>query len=210
MGDRTRDMTEAELAEYYNEHGFDPSEWGEPEPVSRPERLDVSISVRFSPSEIALLRAEAKRRGEKVTAYIRRAAIDAQDPVPRDRLAQELALVEEHLSRLASQLHPTPRPQARPRPFIGRETAEELKRFDKQFNMLLRAAAAIQHDAEIVADTVRHARQGESSAEVEIDDLAADLVEATGHAREEAGRLASYVEAAKARGQTTHLGNGPD
>jgi uncharacterized protein (DUF1778 family) len=94
----TTNMTERELAEYYNRtedlSGFDE---GAAVPVE-PGRRDVTISVRFSAEEIEAVRAAADGVGEKVTAYIRAAALDGAAPAARrvrvtclvDRLAADL------------------------------------------------------------------------------------------------------------------------
>ena len=83
----TDNMTEAELADYYNETE-DISEFDleNPEPVT--VRRDVTISVRFSSDEIAELRVRADQAGVKVTSYIRDAALEASNPVDRATLSQ--------------------------------------------------------------------------------------------------------------------------
>lgn len=72
----TAQMSERELAEYYNRtedlSGFDEAA---AEPVQ--VRRDVTISVRFSADEIERVRAAADGSGEKVTAWIRAAALNA-------------------------------------------------------------------------------------------------------------------------------------
>lgn len=91
MSKSTRAVTEAELATQYEEtrdlSGF---EGGSVEPVE--VRRSVTISVRFSDEEIALLRERAEGTGTKVTAYIRAAAL--QQAAPVDRL-QVIGLLEE-------------------------------------------------------------------------------------------------------------------
>lgn len=85
MSDQTRDMTEAELASYYDRtHDLSEFEGGDEFPVEI--RRNVTISVRFSEEEIALLRARAEEAGEKVTAYIRAAALQQAAPLDRARL----------------------------------------------------------------------------------------------------------------------------
>ncbi len=73
----TMPMSERELAEYYNRtqdlSGFDAGAVVMVEPTRR----DVTISVRFSAEEIEQLRAAADGAGEKVTAWIRAAALGA-------------------------------------------------------------------------------------------------------------------------------------
>jgi len=83
MTEPNSDVTDAELADYYDQHR-DLTDWSEPQPVQRPERLDVTISVRFSPAEIAAIRARAEAAGLKPTAYIRRCPLaDEQPPIDR-------------------------------------------------------------------------------------------------------------------------------
>lgn len=86
----TENMTEAELADYYN-RTEDLSEFGDPEPVEF--RRSVTISVRFSQDEIEELRRRADAAGLKVTALIRSLALATERPIDRDAV-----------SRLASQL----------------------------------------------------------------------------------------------------------
>ena len=76
------EASDVELATYYDEH-HDPSAWGPAEPVST-ERLDVTISVRFTASEIAALRSRAEAAGLRPTTYIRRLALASEEP-PLDR-----------------------------------------------------------------------------------------------------------------------------
>ncbi len=90
MSESTEVTAEAELAKHYertrNLSGF---EGGSAEPVE--VRRSVTISVRFSDEEIALLRDRAEAMGAKVTAYIRTAAL--QQAAPLDRL-QLIAVLE--------------------------------------------------------------------------------------------------------------------
>jgi len=86
--------TDAELASYYDEHR-ELTDWREPQPKA-PDRLDVTISVRFSPAEIAAVRARAASAGLKPTTYIRRCAL-ANDQAPIDR--GQLSRMVEALSR---------------------------------------------------------------------------------------------------------------
>lgn len=88
------DMTEAELADYYHEHRKDiDSMFGKPEPAPRPgrERLDVTISVRFTSGELAEIRKRAEIEGMKATAYIRRCVLAA---------GEDIDLNPEHLREL--------------------------------------------------------------------------------------------------------------
>lgn len=89
MRRRKGDMTEAELADYYDQtHDLSEFEGGEEFPVE--VRRNVTISVRFSEEEMALLRTRAEAVGEKVTAYIRAAALQQASPLDRRRLLQAL------------------------------------------------------------------------------------------------------------------------
>ncbi len=108
--DPTANMTEAELADYYYKHRDDADAWEEPEPIGKPRRLDTTISVRFSPGEIALLRKRAAAAGDRVTAYIRRAALEAEEP-PLDRgvATTLLSEAERVVERLGDVLHLTRR-----------------------------------------------------------------------------------------------------
>lgn len=92
--------TDAELAGYYDRHR-DLTDWSEPQPVQRPERLDVTISVRFTPAEIATIRARAEAAGLKPTAYIRRCALaNEQPPIDRGQLARTVAALTRDLEDL--------------------------------------------------------------------------------------------------------------
>lgn len=91
--------TDAELADYYDRHRN--GDWGEPQPVQRPERLDVTISVRFSSAEIEIVRARADDAGLKPTAYIRRCALASEDPpINRDELSKSVAALSRDLEDL--------------------------------------------------------------------------------------------------------------
>ena len=83
--DPTFAMTDAELAEYYEQGGTADFDGGElvPAETSRPSR-GVVMSVRFSDDEIAQLRDRAEADGLKVTAWVRQAALDQVGP-PLDR-----------------------------------------------------------------------------------------------------------------------------
>jgi hypothetical protein len=99
----TESMSEAELADYYNQTK-DLSEFDleNPEPVS--VRRAVTISVRFSEEEITELRARAEQAGVKVTSFIRAAALDASSPIDRARLSELARDLEErahHVAQLA-------------------------------------------------------------------------------------------------------------
>lgn len=91
MSKASQTMTEAELSKHYDEtrdlSGF---EDGTVESVE--VRRNVTISVRFSDEEIALLRERAEGAGTKVTAFIRAAALQQAAPVDRVQL---IALLRE-------------------------------------------------------------------------------------------------------------------
>jgi hypothetical protein len=63
------EMTEAELADYFYTHRDDLA--GEVVPSRKPERMDVMISARFTPSEAAELRAAAEQAKMSVSAFLR-------------------------------------------------------------------------------------------------------------------------------------------
>lgn len=91
--------TDAELADYYDQHPD--ADWGEPEAVRRPERLEVTLSVRFTRAEIAAIRARAGAAGLKPTAYIRRCALEVEEqPIDRGRLSQSVAALSRDLEDL--------------------------------------------------------------------------------------------------------------
>lgn len=100
MSEPGRAVSEAALADYYGTQ-HDTSEFGEPLPVHRAERLDVTISVRFTPAEIADVRARASAAGMKPTAYIRRCALEREDaPLDRARLARAVDALSRDLEDL--------------------------------------------------------------------------------------------------------------
>lgn len=95
---------EREIAEHYNRTG-DVSDFvgGDEEPVE--VRRNVTISVRFSAAEIELLRNRAEAAGTKVTAFIRAAALNAEQTQPDlAALAEATAAVEQHLHDLRESL----------------------------------------------------------------------------------------------------------
>ncbi|MGH3781703.1 MAG: plasmid mobilization protein [Pseudonocardiaceae bacterium] len=92
--------TDAELAEYYDQHR-DLTDWSEPLSMPKPERLEVTISVRFTPAEIATIRARAEAAGLKPTTFIRRCALaDEQPPIDRGRLSRSVAALSRDLEDL--------------------------------------------------------------------------------------------------------------
>ncbi len=96
MGDKTKGMTEAELADYYDQT-HDLSEFDEDDAYPTEVRRNVTISVRFSEEEIARLRAQADALGMKVTALIRSAALEDRESVLR-----ALKQLEKQTQRLGS------------------------------------------------------------------------------------------------------------
>ncbi len=100
--DPTAGMTEAELAEYYQDHRGDTEEWEPPEAISRPARLDVTISVRFTAEEIAAVRERARDAGMRPTAFIRQAALDVDVPLNRGLLAKTFDRLRSDVEQLAS------------------------------------------------------------------------------------------------------------
>jgi hypothetical protein len=85
------DATDRELADHYDAHHAD-EQWGEPTPLPTDrtsDRLDVTISVRFSAAEIAAVRARAEAAGVKPTTYIRRCALaDERPPLDRGQVSR--------------------------------------------------------------------------------------------------------------------------
>lgn len=112
-------MTDAELAAYYDStHDLSEFEGGEVVelPKTVPETRSVTISVRFSPSELAELEQLAKGADMRVTAFIRAAALAAEEP-PVDR-AEVMDLVE----ALRQHVQGT-RPPSQKRSRVGRKVA---------------------------------------------------------------------------------------
>lgn len=100
MNEPGRDVSEAALADYYDAQ-HDTSGFGDPQPVQRPERLDITISVRFTPAEIADVRARAQAAGMKPTAYIRRCALEREEaPLDRTGLVRALDTLSRDLENL--------------------------------------------------------------------------------------------------------------
>ena len=95
-----KQMSEAELADYYNRTGdLSEFEGAGTEPVEIGRR-DVTISVRFSADEIDALRRCADAAGLKVTAFIRSAALEADRPLDREAIATLAAGVEAQVHQL--------------------------------------------------------------------------------------------------------------
>jgi len=90
---RSEEPTEEELADRYYRRRHEEGDWGEPELLEKPARLDMTLSVRFTREELDAVRAAAEQAGVKPTTFIRLAAIEAvsRRPVDRARLEQDLA-----------------------------------------------------------------------------------------------------------------------
>lgn len=104
--DSDRVTSDADLADEYNRFGVgDADDWGDPEPLQRSPRLDVTISVRFSQAEIAEVRRRAAAAGMKPTAFIRQCALSAPDgQLDRQAVARSVAVISraaEALRKLA-------------------------------------------------------------------------------------------------------------
>lgn len=102
----TRDMTEDELADYYHDHRDDMDQWGDPEPIRKPDRLDVTISVRFTADEIAAVRQRATEAGVKPTVFIRHAALQSTNQLDRRLLARTIDDLRTDVERLALVISP--------------------------------------------------------------------------------------------------------
>ena len=89
------EVNDADLAEYYNStrdvSEFEGGEVVESLMPPQPETRSVTISVRFSPSELAEIEKVASAGGMRLTTFIREAALAAEEP-PLDR-AELLNLV---------------------------------------------------------------------------------------------------------------------
>lgn len=100
MSEPGESATERELADYYDEHR-DLSGFGDPVPVDRSERLDITISVRYSATEIAAIRSRAQASGMRPTAYIRERSLAEDDaPVDRRLVARAVAALAKDLEDL--------------------------------------------------------------------------------------------------------------
>lgn len=92
---------DAAVAAAYERDGIDLADWHEPEPVQKPPRLDVTLSVRFSADEIAAVRQRAAQAGLKPTTYIRRCALAAmRPPLERERLTRAVDAIAKELDDL--------------------------------------------------------------------------------------------------------------
>ena len=83
QGSKAQPRTEQEWADYYQTHKDDPDLWGEPVPApkrsrGRPSRnMGARISVRFTPEEMAGIRARAADEGITYSEVVRQ-AVNAQ------------------------------------------------------------------------------------------------------------------------------------
>lgn len=101
MSEPERTAPDRELADYYDQAGVDDNDWAPPSTLEKPARLDVTISVRFTSSEIEALRARAAAAGLKPTAYIRRSALAAESsPIDRARLQRSVKALSRDLDEL--------------------------------------------------------------------------------------------------------------
>jgi hypothetical protein len=100
MSEPGASASDRELVDYYEQH-HEPDEWDKPEPIGKPERLDVTLSVRFTPAEIEHIRARAAEAGIKPTAYIRQCTLAAEAlPIDRARLARSVDALSRDLDDL--------------------------------------------------------------------------------------------------------------
>lgn len=101
MRDRNDAASDRELADYYDRTGVQSGEWGAPASVDKPERLDVTISVRFTSAEIATIRSRAAEAGLKPTVYIRQCVLAADGPpIDRARLSRSVDALSRDLDDL--------------------------------------------------------------------------------------------------------------
>ncbi|HEY7814292.1 MAG TPA: hypothetical protein VIC62_13705 [Nakamurella sp.] len=100
MNEPNADASDRELADHFDRvRGR--GEWGEPEPVLQPERLEVTLSVRFRSAEIATIRSRAAAAGLKPTAYIRQCTLTVeQPPIDRARISRTVDALARDLDDL--------------------------------------------------------------------------------------------------------------
>lgn len=100
MSEPKADASDRELAEHYDRQR-EGGDWGEPEPVSKPERLEVTLSVRFTSAEIATIRSRAAAAGLKPTAYIRQCTLASEEPpIDRGRISRTVDALARDLDDL--------------------------------------------------------------------------------------------------------------
>jgi hypothetical protein len=98
----TEAMTAAELAEYNRTK--DTSDFDDGEEALVTVRRNVTISVRFSDTEIAELRARAEQAGVKVTSFIRAAALESTSPIDRAALGELVRDLERRAHDVAAMI----------------------------------------------------------------------------------------------------------
>lgn len=110
-------MTDTELAKYYSStHDLSEFDGGEvvTPPQGHSETRSVTISVRFSPSEVAEIEGLASAAGMRLTAFIRAAALASQEPpVDRAEVLDLLAAVRRSVEG------PEPQRLSRPRKSVN-------------------------------------------------------------------------------------------
>jgi hypothetical protein len=80
------EMSEEEIAQYYDEHRGDTSLWEEKPRQARirPSESSIVISVRFSRQELAQVRLRAEQEGKTISEVIRSAVLREQTTVATD------------------------------------------------------------------------------------------------------------------------------
>ncbi|WP_433190945.1 plasmid mobilization protein [Actinoallomurus sp. CA-150999] len=88
-----REMSDAEAADFYNEHRDDPEMWGEQVDVKISRKLDNVVSVRFNAVEIERIQQAADAAGLSLSSFIRRAALTAPgaEVLDIDRARKDMA-----------------------------------------------------------------------------------------------------------------------
>jgi hypothetical protein len=112
-GKALAEMSEAELAEYYFAHRDVIA--GEEVASRTPERMQVMISARFSPSEAADIRAAAVKAGMSVSAYLRQCALAATrtNVVDLERVRADIRAVQSKATDALQALAGDARPKRR-------------------------------------------------------------------------------------------------
>lgn len=88
--DPTAGMSDAELAQYYNENGLADFEGGEVVNLDPGPKGSI-VSVRFAAGELDAVEQQAETAGMKLTAYIRASALSGARVVDLDRLRKVAA-----------------------------------------------------------------------------------------------------------------------
>jgi hypothetical protein len=107
---RLDDMTEAELAEFYQRHKDDDSLWGKVAvPMRRRRRGEgpsTSFAVRLAPDELTELKQAADERGTTLSDFIREASLSTARSQPANAVANRVAHIEASAKeQLAGELH---------------------------------------------------------------------------------------------------------